>query len=45
VMAVIDFAAAHADTVLELDVNPLIVRAQGLGAVAADALVRLAEPH
>ena len=45
VMAVTEFAAAHADTILELDVNPLIVRAQGKGAVAADALVRLAEPE
>jgi len=45
VMAVAAFAADHADTILELDVNPLIVRAQGKGAVAADALVRLAEPE
>jgi acyl-CoA synthetase (NDP forming) len=45
VMAVAAFAAAHADTILELDVNPLIVRPQGKGAVAADALVRLAEPE
>jgi len=45
VMAVVDFAAAHADTILELDVNPLIVRPDGLGAVAVDALVRLAEPQ
>ena len=45
VMAVAAFAAAHADTILELDVNPLIVRPQGKGAVAADALIRLAEPE
>lgn len=44
IMAVAAFAAAHADTILELDVNPLIVRPEGLGAVAADALIRLAEP-
>ena len=45
IMAVAAFAAEHADTILELDVNPLIVRPEGLGAVAADALVRLAEPE
>lgn len=44
IMAVAAFAAAHADTILELDVNPLMVRPEGLGAVAADALIRLAEP-
>lgn len=44
IMAVADFAAAHADTILELDVNPLIVRPEGMGAIAADALIRLAEP-
>lgn len=45
ILAVADFAASHADTILELDVNPLIVRPEGLGAVTADALVRLAEPE
>ncbi len=45
ILAVAAFTAEHADTVLELDVNPLIVRAQGKGAVAADALIRLAEPE
>ena len=44
IMAVAAFASAHADSILELDVNPLIVRPQGKGAVAADALIRLAEP-
>ena len=44
IMAVADFAAAHADTILELDVNPLMVRPAGMGAIAADALIRLAEP-
>jgi acyl-CoA synthetase (NDP forming) len=42
IMAVADFAAARADNILELDVNPLIVRPDGMGAVAADALIRLA---
>ncbi len=45
IMAVADFAGEHADTILELDINPLIVRAEGKGAVAADALIRLAEPE
>jgi acyl-CoA synthetase (NDP forming) len=42
-----DFAMAHRDTLLELDVNPLMVCARGQGAVAADVLMRLsaAEPH
>lgn len=45
IMAVADFAASQADRILELDVNPLIVRPEGQGAVAADALIRLAEPE
>ena len=45
IMAVADFAASRADRILELDVNPLIVRPEGQGAVAADALIRLAEPE
>ena len=32
----------HADRLVELDVNPLIVRPAGKGAVAADVLIRLA---
>ena len=35
------FAEAHADTLIELDINPLIVRAEG--AIAADALVSMIE--
>lgn len=42
VLAVAGFAAAHADRLAELDVNPLIVRPAGRGAVAADVLIRLA---
>jgi acyl-CoA synthetase (NDP forming) len=41
VLAVARFVEAHADRLAELDVNPLIVRPVGRGAVAADALVRL----
>jgi acyl-CoA synthetase (NDP forming) len=33
-----------ADTVAELDINPLVVRAKGQGAVALDALVVRALP-
>jgi acyl-CoA synthetase (NDP forming) len=40
-LAVARFAEAHADRLAELDVNPLIVRPAGKGAVAADVLVRL----
>jgi hypothetical protein len=41
-LAVAEFAEAHADKLEELDVNPLLVRPQGQGAVAVDALIRLA---
>jgi acetate---CoA ligase (ADP-forming) len=43
IRAIQEFALAHRSRLLELDVNPLIVRAQGAGAVAADALVRMSE--
>jgi len=36
------YAEAHVETLLELDINPVIVRPSGRGAVAVDALVRLA---
>jgi hypothetical protein len=35
------YAAANIDTLLELDINPVIVRPAGRGAVAVDALIRL----
>ncbi|MCB1715492.1 MAG: acetate--CoA ligase family protein [Candidatus Competibacteraceae bacterium] len=41
VQAISGYALAHQDALLELDVNPLLLRPAGLGAVAADALVRL----
>ena len=41
VLAIADFAAAHRQTLAELDVNPLAVRAQGEGAVALDALISM----
>jgi acyl-CoA synthetase (NDP forming) len=43
-VAVSAFAAAHADDVAGIDLNPVLVRAQGEGAVALDALV-LAAPQ
>jgi acyl-CoA synthetase (NDP forming) len=42
-LAVARFAVAWADRLVELDVNPLIVRPAGLGAPAADVLVRLTD--
>ncbi|MGH8139740.1 MAG: acetate--CoA ligase family protein [Steroidobacteraceae bacterium] len=45
VLACARYAEANAATLVELDINPVIVRPAGLGAVAVDALVRLAEEH
>jgi hypothetical protein len=39
VAALSRFAAAHADAVSEIDINPLLLRAEGEGAVALDALL------
>jgi acyl-CoA synthetase (NDP forming) len=44
VLAIQSFAEAQSDRLLELDVNPLIVRPAGLGAMAADVLVSVAGP-
>ncbi len=43
VLGVARYAAAHRDRLSELDVNPIIVRPAGKGAVAVDALIRLKE--
>ena len=43
ILAIQQFALDNADSLIELDVNPVIVRSQGNGAVAVDALIRLAE--
>jgi acyl-CoA synthetase (NDP forming) len=43
ILAVARFAEAHADSLDELDVNPLLVRPRGRGAIAVDALVRIRE--
>jgi succinyl-CoA synthetase beta subunit len=37
------YAQAHIDRLVELDLNPVIVRPVGRGAVAVDALIRLAK--
>ena len=42
VLAIQRYALANLDRLLELDVNPIIVRPVGKGAVAVDALIRLA---
>jgi len=41
-LACLRYAEANASRLLELDINPVIVRTAGRGAVAVDALIRLA---
>jgi len=41
VLAATRFAHAHLDTLVEMDLNPVIVRPFGHGAMAVDALIRL----
>ena len=41
VLGVTRYAEAHANTILEIDVNPLIVRPLGRGVVAVDTMIRL----
>jgi acetyl-CoA synthetase len=41
ILSVARYASAHAEDLLEIDVNPVIVRPQGRGVVAVDTLVRL----
>ena len=43
VMAVANYAQAHQHSLLEVDINPLLVLPAGRGAVAADALIRTGE--
>lgn len=38
------FAAAHADEILSIDVNPFLVQPQGQGALALDAVILLGDP-
>jgi len=42
-LAAARYAEAHADALEELEINPLLVRPQGHGAVAVDALIRIRE--
>ena len=41
VLAVAAYAQAHAATLLELDVNPVLVLPQGQGVLAVDAMIRI----
>ncbi len=43
ILACTRYAAANLERLTELDLNPVIVRPQGRGAVAVDALIRLAQ--
>ncbi len=43
VMVIADFVSANKNTLLELDVNPLMVFEEGQGVIAADALIRTVE--
>jgi acetyl-CoA synthetase len=43
ILAIGRYAEAHRDTLCELDVNPIIVRPRGAGAVAVDVLIRKVE--
>jgi acetyl-CoA synthetase len=45
VLACTRYAEANLNSLLELDINPVIVRPIGLGAVAVDALIRLTSPE
>jgi acetyl-CoA synthetase len=43
ILAIGRYATANRDTLAELDVNPIIVRPRGAGAVAVDVLIRKIE--
>jgi hypothetical protein len=46
VLAIAAYAQAHTHTLLELDVNPVLVLPAGRGVLAVDALIRLSgEAH
>ena len=44
-LACAHYAESQVDRLLELDLNPVIVRPAGRGAIAVDALIRLAKEH
>jgi succinyl-CoA synthetase beta subunit len=43
ILAIQQYAISHANSLIELDVNPLLIGAQGEGVFAADALIVLQE--
>ncbi|EBA00408.1 acetate--CoA ligase family protein [Marinobacter sp. ELB17] len=45
VLAIAAYAENHTDSLIELDVNPLMVMPEGHGAMAADALIRFVPGH
>jgi len=45
ILAVGRYASAHRTTLVELDVNPVIVRPAGHGVVAVDVMIRLQTTH
>jgi len=42
IVAIAGYAESHADDLLEMDVNPILVRPRGSGVIAVDALIRRA---
>jgi len=45
VLAVAQFCELYAAEIMELDINPYMVRARGGGALAADALITMSQAH
>ena len=43
ILALEDFSSRHIDMIAEIDINPLIVRVEGRGVVAADVFIRCVE--
>ena len=44
ICCVAEFAEEHWESLVELDINPLMVRPEGKGVMAADALIRMEHP-
>ena len=44
IMGIARFAQEQADSIAELDVNPLMLLPEGQGVIAADALIRMTNP-
>ena len=45
ILSVQEYAINQVSTIKELDINPLIIRSEGNGAIAADALIVTGESH